>query len=80
MGEVGIEGGRRFDTAIQILHRMENDAKMSCDTLPDAVTYKTLLLTVRGIEIDEKLNDEVLNTIGLILYSSFTVALCPIKE
>ena len=34
MGEVRIEGGRRFDTAIQILHRMENDAKMSCDILP----------------------------------------------
>jgi pentatricopeptide repeat protein len=75
MGEVGIEGERRFDTAIQILHRMENDAKMGFDTLPDAVTYNTLLSTVRGIEQDEKLDDEVLNTIGLILDGN-----CPTHE
>jgi pentatricopeptide repeat protein len=63
--EVGNNGEGRFESAIQILHRMEDDAIMGFDTVPDAITYNTLLSTIRGIADDERLDSKVLNGIGL---------------
>lgn len=70
--EVGKKGKGRFESAIKILYRMEDDARLGFDTVPDTITYNTLLSTIRGITDDDKLDGEVLNGIGLTIGSNLS--------
>lgn len=42
----------RFNTAVQILRRMEEDASCGHDTAPDTVSYNTVLAAVSGLAHD----------------------------
>ena len=42
----------RFETAISIFQRMEEDAEKGFDTSPDRVSYNTLISSIGGIDID----------------------------
>jgi len=44
----------RFDTAIQILQRMEEDANRGFDTMPDIVSYNTVIAAIGGLNNEEK--------------------------
>ena len=46
----------RFDTAVKILLRMEEDAAYGFDTLPDRVSYNTIISTIGGIKVENDIS------------------------